>query len=93
MTTTTHYAAIDATGSVYGLGTTPNRAIAAAMRAAGVVTDCEGTEWGGRDSYRAVRITPAAVRYVRRYGGAPSTDLSVPRSGAGIVCLTSEEES
>jgi hypothetical protein len=71
MTTTTHYAAIDATnltGAVYGTGLTPEAAEAEARRPA-----CCGPD----ATLQTVEISPAAAAYVEQWGGAPSRELHV----------------
>lgn len=84
--TTTHYAAIDhsdPTGAVYGIGTSPNEAQVQADEGAGQYQSEPG-------HYAIVPCSPAAARYVKEHGGAPSEHLSVSlRAG---VCLRSEEE-
>jgi len=72
------YAAIDAgniSGAVYGLGLTPEAAIADAL------SQNEGT-------YTSVPCTISAYQYVVDHGGAPSPELTVTRDS---VCLRSEE--
>ncbi len=72
------FAAIDATdpisGAVYGLGSTPEAAIADARRGSGDATS----------EYRIVKITPAADAYVAGRGGAPAADLEVSRHGVSL---------
>lgn len=95
MTTTTHYAAIEATnisGTVYGIGSTPEAALAEALAAGDPCVTHEDREAGhaAADHFALVPCTAAAAEYVTQYGGAPDPDLIVTaRSG---VCLRSEEE-
>ena len=85
MTTTTHYAAIDATnitGAVYGIGTTAREARGAAQIGRGQTAPLDA-------HFGVVPCTPAAAAYVESHGGAPSPRLTVTARG---VCLRSEEE-
>lgn len=82
--TTTYYAAIDSTdplsGAVYGVGASPEAALA----------DAERLEKG---AYDLVSITPAAYEYVMDRGGAPSRELSVSRRGVylrHVACCCGE---
>jgi len=104
-TDTTYYAAIDATnptGTVYGLGATPDAALAEALSAGGdpcVAHDDRGPDHGPADHYAIVPCSARAYEYVQRVGGAPHADLQVSRR-VGVmgdalpygVWLRSEEE-
>jgi hypothetical protein len=89
MTTTTHYAAIDATnltGCIYGVGTTPAAALAEALRGGDPCVSHEERDPSHRpeDHFQTVPCTADAARYVETYGGAPSSDLSVSRRGVSL---------
>jgi hypothetical protein len=103
MTTATHYAAIDATnisGAIYGVGTTPEAALAEALAAG---DPCVTHELDDRldpdrrdpshtpaDHFAVVPCTAAAFAFIDRHGGAFSPELTVTtRDG---VSLRSEEE-
>lgn len=83
MTTTTYYAAIEnenGTGTVYGVGLSPEAAIEDAREW------CPGESI---DDLIAVECSPAAYAYVVERGGQTSSMLSVSLAG---VCLSPEEE-
>jgi hypothetical protein len=88
---TTHYAAIDATnvtGTVYGLGTTAEEALADALS---VGTSCfdecaEREDHEPGDHFRVVPCTAEAAAFIESSGGSPSPRLSVSaRSGVSLV--------
>lgn len=81
---TTHYAAVQLdTGTVYGIGTTPEEAVS---DAAGWIDQGETTE-----DLLVVSCTPAAAAYVREHGGQSSARLSVDSDRGGGVRLAGEE--
>lgn len=83
MTTATHYAAIQIdTGTVYGVGTSTDAALADARQWIDAASE-------DTSDLVAVPCTSAAASYVIEHGGQSSARLTVSRSG---VCLRSEEE-
>ena len=101
MTTTTYYAAIDksnTTGAIYGVGTTREAALTAALEPGDPCVAHEERAEGhsASDHFAIVTCSPAAAAYVDRHGGAPDPELQVslhplPDLSPYCVWLRSEE--